>query len=494
MTDEIVKENIPRLSPGDQFPKQAIQESVQKPPDASLFPPQNPGYFTWQIASAADTFEPWGKNTQVRDQQLRDFWHTEPYLAGAVVNVSFRNTTLDWEVKHSSPKIVTAVTDMIRAALAGDSVGWVPFMQKLSQDLYTQDNGTFIELIRDPVGSFQEERAPVIGIAHLDSNRCIRTGNPMYPVVYIDKDSEKHKLAWYQVIALSDYPSSIQEMHGVGYCSVTRVLRAAQIQRDTSIFKGEKVAGRQFKEIHFVSGISRQEIKDEMTRGQEEANNSGFVRFILPAIIASLDPEKPVSTATINLASLPENYNMDEDLKWYINCLSLGFGVDYQEFAPLPGGNIGSSQQSMILHRKGSGKNPAVFMRTLSDAFANYGVMPRGAELRFTDKDEQEELERQEVRTGAMEEMAIAVNGKILTPEAAARSLVRRGIIDEEDIKDIPETFWENALKDPKLLGQPVGNRGGNTLREDAGRQQTGKKNMKSGDRLRKLRKALGWD
>lgn len=478
----------PQLSPENQFPAPALRESVQVQPR----PEESPGNWTMtlNIASAADVVSAWGLNVKFRDRQLRDFFPTEPYLAGAVSSVGFQGSTLQWEIK-ATERVSQAVTEILTTAIAGDTFGWVPFIQKFIQDLKTQDNGAFIELIRDPGmdanTKFGGAMAPVLGIAHLDSNKCTRTGHPEFPVLYTDRNGKRHKMRWYEVIPFSDYPSSIESMNGVGYCAVSRVLRMAQIARSIAIYKDEKVSGRHFKQIHFVSGVSRQDIKDEMKRGQEDANNTGMIRFILPSILASLDPEKPVSTATIDLASLPDGFNFDEDMKWYISCLALGFGVDYQEFAPLPGGNIGSSQQSMILHRKSSGKGPGVLMRMLSESFKNYGVLPRGTEMRFSDKDEQEELERQTVRTKAMEEMAIAINSHALTPEAAAQDMVRRGIWDEKTIAGIPESFWKQFESQPKPVGQPVGNRGGNTIVEDVKRKDTGKPNATSGDRLRKV-------
>lgn len=479
---------IPSLTPEDQFPRETISQTVQD------FPKNIEGaggmVFTWNIASAADQITPWGRSVMQRDRQMRDFFPTEPYLAGAVTNVGMRAASLQWEIK-GPPKIAQATTDMLLSALGRDVFGWANFMLLFSQDLNVQDNGAFIELVRDPGvdanSKFKGPLAPVLGIAHLDSNRCVRTGNPEYPIKYTSREGNQHKLRWYEVIPFSDQPSAIETMNGVGYCAVSRVLRMAQIARSIALYKDEKIAGRHYKQIHFVSGVSRQDIRDEMSRGQEEANNSGMIRFIMPAILASLDPEKPVSTATIDLASLPDGFNFDEDMKWYISCLALGFGVDYQEFAPLPGGNIGSSQQSMILHRKGSGKGPAVLMRMLSEAFRNYGVLPRGTEMRFNDKDEQEELERQTVRTKAVEEMAIAVNTRMLTPEAAARDMVARGIWDDTTIEKISPEFWAQFEKQPEEKKQPVGDRGGNTILEDAGRQDTGAQNLTVGDRLRKM-------
>jgi hypothetical protein len=475
------------LAPDPNFPQEAIAQSQQVFPKTDL--DSGSMVFTWNVASAADQISPWGRNIYVRDRQLRDFWPTETYLAGAMANVAFRNSVFQWEIRGGSEKVNQAVTDILVSAIAGDSFGWVPFMQKYSQDLYTQDNGCFIELIRDPGmdanSRFQGPLAPVLGVGHLDSNRCTRTGNPEYPIVYTDRNSIKHKLRWYEVIPFSDYPSAIETMNGVGYCAVTRVLRMAQIVRSIAIYKDEKISGRQFKQIHFVSGVSRQDIKDEMVRGQEEANNSGLIRFIMPSILASLDPEKPVSTATLDLASLPDGFDYDQEMKWYISSLALGFGVDYQEFAPLPGGNIGSSQQSMILHRKGSGKGPAVLMRMLSEAFRNYGVLPKGTEMRFNDKDEQEELERQTVRTKAMEEYAISIRNFILTPEAARKDLVARGIYDAKTVAGIPEDYGLKEM-DPNTNKNPIGQTGGNTMLEDTKRNETGVQNETIGDRLRK--------
>lgn len=482
--------NIPRLSPENQFPKEAITESVQVQPPPTASTQWNgdiASILTIGLASVADQITPWGRNVKLRDKQLRDFWPTESYLAGALVNVCFRNTAFDWEIKGSSDKVIEAVTDMFLTAIAGDSFGWVPFMNKLSQDLYSQDNGAMIELIRDPsmdaTSRFKGPMAPVIGIAHLDSNQCTRTGNAEYPILYEDSKMKMHKMKWYEVIPLSDYPSSIQRMNGVGYSAVTRALRLAQIMRSIELFKDEKIGGRHFKSIHIVSGVSRTELEDAKTRGREEADNRGQMRYIDPVILASLDPEKPVSTATIDLASLPDGFNLDQEMQWYISGLALSFGVDYQEFAPLPGGNIGSSAQSIMLHKKTSGKGPRVFMRTLIEAFKNYGAIPRDYEMVFNDRNEQEEIEKQEIRTKAIEEIVMAVRAGILTPEAARKDLVRRGIYTKETVANIEEAYGDDIVA-PK---QNVGEVGGSTVGDDTKRQDTGKTDENKSGRLTKL-------
>ena len=489
--------NTSRLTPEDQFPQDAIKQSVvEQPPVSEAF---SGGVFTLFLASAADGITEWGRDTAKRDSQLRKFWPTEPYLAGGIVNVAGRNASLDWEIKSGSEKLSQAVTDMLRSAIAGDKIGWLDFIKKFSIDLYTTDNGGFIELIRDPGtdanSKFKGPKAPVIGIAHLDSGRCVRTGNAETPVLYRDRDEKLHKMQWYEVIPFADFPSPIEKMNGVGYSSLTRALRLAQIMRSLLIYKDEKISGRNPKDLHIVGGVSTKSIEDALKRTQEQASNRGNMRFIENVVLASLDPEKPVSVATVELASLPEGFSFDQDMQWYIAGLALNFGVDYQEFAPLPGGQIGSASQGMLLSRKSSAKGPRNWMDAIVEGFTNYGVLPRNAKMIFNDKNEQEEMERQEIRTGAAEEAAILANSKIFPPEVIAKSLIRRGIYDQEDYDNTPEDWWKKVMEtnSGESNKQPVGNRGGNTTAEDASRTNGGKPRPRVGDRLRKMAEDFGW-
>jgi len=115
--------NIPQLIPESQFPQKALDASKQVYPkvDASSIP--NNGWQTWTIASSSDSILPWGKNVLKRDQQLRDFWPTETFLAGALASVCFNRASLDWEIRHPSEKVAQAVTDMLKSAIAGSEIG-----------------------------------------------------------------------------------------------------------------------------------------------------------------------------------------------------------------------------------------------------------------------------------------------------------------------------------------------------------------------------------
>jgi len=480
----------PQLSPENQFPSEALRESVQVQPEAALSLGGSSvlsNALILQLATVADSIPAWGVNVKYRDIELRRFWNTEPFLAGAVRSNGYRNAGYDWEIQGPNA-VVKAATDMLLSAIAGDMIGWVPFILKQTQDGCTQDNGWFMELIRDPgmdaASKFKGPMAPVVGIAHMDAGQCTRTGDAEYPVVYEDREGKKHKMAWYEVIPFSDFPSPKESMNGTGYCAVSTALRLAQIMKSIEVFKDEKISGQNVKDINLVSGVSRIDIADAVARTQEQANNKGYTRFIEHVVLASLDPEKPVSVATVSLADFPDGFDFATEMQWYIAGLALSFGADYQDFAPLPGGGIGSSEQSIMLNKKSSGKGPRTYMRSITEAFKNYGVIPANAVMVYNDKNEQEELEKQTVRTKAMEEAAIAANSRIFPRQAIANDLVRRGIFTKDILTDVPEDFWQET--DPNTSKQPVGDRGGNTLQEDAKRVDRSQGEQNAGDKLRR--------
>lgn len=478
---------IPVLIPDNNFPTQAIQESVHGTnPVAGTTGVSGPILLTWNLASAADAIIPWGRAPYQRDRQLRDFFPTEPFLASSLAAVSSLYAGFEWEIRGASTKVEDILTDMLQSAIAGDTIGYRPFVLKFSQDIQAQDNGAFIELIREPTldaaSRFKDERAPVLGIGHLDSNRCTRTGDPATPVVYTDKNGKQHALKWFQVIPFSDYPSAIESMNGIGYCGVTRCLRLAQIMRSILIFKDEKISGRHFKTINIVSGVSRTDIDTIQKRGKEEADNAGLIRYIDPAILTSLDPEKPVSKVTIDLANLPDGFDYDQEMKWYVTGLALALGVDYQDLAPLSSGSIGSGTQSQILSQKSARRGPAMFMK-IADAFANYGVFPAGYQMVFEDRDEQRELDKQTLRKLFQEEMALAIRNYEFPPETALKIGVARGLYKEADFADVPKGYGLGLLFGGK---QTLGNQGGNTMAEDAGRTPAGAQDNSIGNRLMK--------
>ena len=422
------------------FPKQALARSVQEFPTSSE---GTPGMtLTMQFAAADNIVSPWGFNVRRRDEQLRDFAMSENMLQSAIYSVSARNAAFQWDIE-AAPATRDALEYMLNNFIVGGGRGWIPAMMALTQDFVGTDNGMAIEIIRDIQKKHKgrEWTAPVIGLAHLDGNACQRTGDPEIPVIYFDLEGNRHKMPWWSISINAEMPSADQKMYGVGISAVTRVLRAANILKSIGQFKDEKVGGRFIKSIHFVSGVDRKRIEDIEERDQEHADNMGLVKYIKPLIIAGLDPQNPVTTATLNLAELPEGFDFDSELKWYITQLALGFGVDYQDFAPLPGGNLGTSTQSEILHLKSRGKGPALWMRWLQDLFKWHGIFPRTANFVFSEQDLSAELEEARLEQTRAQTRATRIQFGEITPEVARLLAVEDGDLTEEQAAQVPDDY-----------------------------------------------------
>lgn len=383
-----------------------LEHSVQESFDFVTSPGSSS--FVIHVGSFADDITQWGRNVWRRDKELRSFWPTEPFLASAINAIVQARANMSW-ILDGPPRTINAVQRVLQSSDLGR--GWLSLQQRVAIDLLTQDNGAFVEIVRIA----DKPNAPVVNLAHLDAEQCIRTGMPEFPVIYTNIKGVQHKLAWYQVLTFEDMPSPIQSMNGVQYSFVTRVLRAAQILKDISIFKREKISGRNPGEIHFVGGVQTSVVEDKLSDDSQLADNQGFTRFQRPLIVGSLDPNAPVTVATIAFRNVPDGFDEDTTLRWYIAQLALGAGADYQDFAPLPSGNIGTGQQSEVLHRKGKGKGHETWRKLWEHKLNFSGILPRSVTFSFEEDDIQEKQDQADFQKTIAETLEIYIDSGILT-------------------------------------------------------------------------------
>jgi hypothetical protein len=389
-------------------------------------------YLLGVLAVKADEAPVWG--TRDRDRWLRNFWKTENMLASGVYNMSTRYAAYRWTLK-GLPKAAKAMRDILVASEHGR--GWEYLIIPTIVDMLTQDNGAFMEIVRldDSADS------PCIQINHLDSARCFRTGNREVPIIYQDLNSKEHMMKWYQVIELTEFPNPDERARGKQVCAVSRMLRAAQIMRDIAIYQHEKVAGQFNRQLNIVSGVSKNAISDALEEQRLEASHEGLQRFILPVILTALDPRANLTKTTIDLASLPEGFDPEVAMRLYVIQMALAFGADPQDFAPLPGHNLGSSQQSKMLHEKGQGKGSALFMSLLEQEFNLQGIMPKSVKFEYEPQDTGLDKEQESVKLIRAQKLKVLVDATILTPEVAARMLVDNGDLESKYLESMGYTI-----------------------------------------------------
>lgn len=365
-----------------------------------------------------------------RDKALDKFWRTESVLAGAIYSMASKVAALDFRLSGKT-KAVARYANIFQAAEFG--AGWVQFIQKVVQDILTQDNGAFVELLR-PKGA--SPTSPVRGIAHLDAQRIQRTGNPVTPYLYHSKkDSKWHRLKWFQVLALTDQPSPREEDKGRGYCAVSRVLEFAKLLRAIQTYQAQKLSGQRIPALLFVQGMRRNAVADAIEKAREEARSAGRSLYISPIVISSHDSQRPLRADLIELAGLPDGFSYDEMMKWYIGVLALGMGTDYIEFFPMPGGNLGSAQQTTEMSSRSRGKGPGLILQQFEFGF-NWYVLPNTVKFQFASTDPTAERERVELGVWRARRRGEMVKSGEITGEQALQIAVREGDAPEDFLSD----------------------------------------------------------
>jgi SPP1 gp7 family putative phage head morphogenesis protein len=419
---------------------QVLDRSVVDVPDApAAVIPSIQANLLFLAGQYADEVDPWGRtvNTKTRDRQLREFLMTESVFASALGVVCSRNAGFSWKLE-GPPRTVARSQELLESANLGE--GWEDFIIKISIDLYTQDAGAFIEIVR----ATDAPDSPVIGLNHLDAMRCYHTGAPEAPVIYQDRKGKYHLLKGHQVITLAEMPTPIEGLYGLQYCALTRMLLAAQLLKNIAVYKYEKTGGRHNRAIHLVAGMSTKQINDALAQHRIWADAAGLQRYQNPLIIASADPNIRLDLKTLELASLPDNFDEETSFKHYINQIAMAFNGDYQDFAPLPGGNLGTSAQSQVLHMKTRGKGPALFRGIISKAM-NFRVLPSLVTFRF----EEQDIEAEQIEAEIKERRAKTRQVQVDTGEISAEE-ARQMAADEGDI---PQEFLEEDLT-PKVTAE----------------------------------------
>lgn len=370
--------------------------SVVRPPPRGQAPFAD---FILRVASAGDGAPAWSTNPIDRDAYLRSFLPTESIVASAFYSTCAKYAAFGWRLT-GPPRTTKIIHRLLHSVDEGD--GWLPFIMKVLQDLFGQDNGAFIEVIR----ADNDSASPVVMLNHLDSARCKRTGIREEPVWYKDRNGKEHILRWYQVIALSEFPSPQESAFGVQICALSRILRAAQLARDISNYKKEKISGKHVGAIHLVGGVSAKSVRDAMKNHYTQSIAEGYQTYFEPLVVASLDPNATVSKATLEMASLPDGFNEEIAFRNFMITFANAFGTDLQDYMPLPGGNLGTSQQSAILDMKSKGKGPRLFMGLIEHKFNWHGIMPDTVAFGYGEQDVAEDEAKEKLRNMRAERLA----------------------------------------------------------------------------------------
>jgi len=344
------------------------------------------------LARGGEIIAPWW--SKQRDLDLSTYWPREDHVSGALYNMVSKMTAVPFHVEPLDMNIQahTKQADEMTRRLYEQTefgAGWDMGLSKFLIDLWTQDNGSFFEII----GEGQKDKPLMglpLGIAHLDAYRCIRTRNAEYPVVYTDTDGKRYKLHYTRVIMLAQMPSPRVEMNGVGFCALSRMINCAQNLMDISRYKQEKLGSRPARQILIGNGITAKEIMGAFQAAEAQMDSVGLSRYSKTIAFGTKQGGTQISLDSVDMASIPDGFNEQEATTLGMYTIALALGVDARELWPATASGA-TKADAMLQHMKARGKGPGQIREQLTQQM-NQKFLPQHLRFVFDFQDDDEDL------------------------------------------------------------------------------------------------------
>jgi hypothetical protein len=372
-----------------------------------------------------------------RDIELRKFWKRSDHLAGAVYTMEARMTAITKKVVPLDP---SNRIHLMQAELMSEMLdqtpeygeGWTTFYTKFIEELLTQDNGVFIEIIGDG-----PKDGPIMGmpmsVSILDSGRCQRTGNVKYPVVFYDENGEGHKLHRSRVMFASQMPSPDYTMMGVGFCACSRVVNVAQTLVDILVFKQERLGSRPHNAMLLTKGgLDPDDVANAFIQAESMLDSQGLSRYS-KVVLTGSSTIMDADIKEINLSSMPEGFDEYNSTTLGIAAIALGFGVDARELFPALGGGA-TRADAMLSHLKQRGKSPGQII-DLTEKMFNQKFLPPHLKLTFDFQDDAQDRQSAEIGKIRQERWNYAMNNGSLNTRIIREQMLQAGDLDRSQFE-----------------------------------------------------------
>lgn len=382
--------------------------------------------FFMQLSKFAGELPRWSYWPSQRDRSLRRFFKTEPLFAGTVYSMAARLKALNMKVTGDKKEMVK---DTLR--LADFHKGWPYLVSKTVQDLATQDNGAFWELIGagNPAGPLI---GPVKAVEYIDSAQCFRTYNTEYPVIYINPITrDVHKLHHTRVVSFSNMPQPDELARDIGFSVLSRALANVQTAQAMQRFRHEKVTGKFTRGIIHGSGVTSRTLEAALATKKASDEAIGLTYYgQIPVLISP----QGVQLDLLDLASLPDNFVFKDEITIYVYAIALAWGVDAREFWPATVAGASKADAS-VQHMKAMGKGIADYIQMIEGAL-NERVCPPGTKVEFDYVDDEHDRARTEMQRVRVQTLSNLKKDGVLNMKHYMAHLLEEKILRSEVIKE----------------------------------------------------------
>jgi len=397
---------------------------------ADYLPTTDQGVFAWTLYDPSAMQSPVPQlpmhGSRDRDRILSATLDLEDMWSAAVNKAVTKIAVRGYEVSDND--------DSTRRTEAGQSLArdfdgpaeYRTGMAKVVQDFLLTDNGWFVEVVR----ASKKPGAKVQALYHLDSMRCFRTGNLDEPVLYLDWEGGWHKLRADQVICGSDMPSPRTRMFNRGRCAASRAFTTIVKLSAVETYFREKITGSRALALHFVTGVSRQQLLDAMETSEAEKARRGHVIY-KGAVMIPIQTDQAINIASIDLASVPDGFDVDQERKDAYLRYANALGIPVQDIQPLSGQGLGTGTQTIVLDEAAEGQGLAYFVKDFEDKI-NHLVMPKQTIFQVKVNDVRDQQAQAALNKSKADTLVALLGGGVISQAMALQMAVDDGIVPPE--------------------------------------------------------------
>jgi len=382
-----------------------------------------------------------------RDSHLRVFAKAGDHISSAVYTMQSKLSTIPFHIEPYDMTIdahisLAAQWDIRLHEWAEYGDGWLAFFKPWIEDLLTQDNGAFFEILDGQAGNkLSPLRGSAISIGHLDAARCRRTGEWEYPIIY-EGDDGLHKLHWTRVAYVSQMPSPKASLNRVGYSATSRAIFNAQRLIDMDVYNQEKLGSRPPRGILLVGGgLDPEKVGIAYQLTQNYMNNANLSRYSKVPVVGDPNVTDPVMKL-IGLSELPDGFDQKEATTIAIASIALAFGVDARELFPMIGSGA-TRADALLQHIKQRGKGTGEILELIENVI-NQKVLPRTMRIVFDYQDDAQDRQRADIS-----QVRSTARKNNIESGVTTKRVERERMLSDGEITD--EQFAQLELEDGRL-------------------------------------------
>lgn len=405
---------------------------------------QSINVLSWLINTGNTIVAPWWSRR--RDAQLKILAKDSDFFQGAQYKVAAKLTDVPFSVQPRDPSIKShrkQAEDYTISLVEGSELGqgWGTFLPKFLNSLWTQDNGTFAEVIGDgdPEGPI---KGPALGLKVLDPARCTRTSNPLYPVIYHATSGKRFRYHYTRIIFTSQQPDPAEEMLNIGFCWLSRAINAVQNLIDIGVFKQEKLGSRPQRRMIVGKGVEAMEIWDAFRRAELQMDAQGLRRYAKSVVIGGLTKDDSVETIDLVTANDLSDEEIMTDIGVYVLAMTGGFPPRWIWPATTTGATKADAESQHLAGISSGGQilHDLAYMLGGSDKGTSHNVgrfLPSHLKLVFDYQDDQEDANKANVRLVRAQGWEKNLATGIINERVAREQALEAGDLTESQFEDL---------------------------------------------------------